>query len=128
MARENGYKDWNEQRKIKRWNDGENIPIEFSNSSVSYKGVHLGEDIITDPILIEIFGDIEKKMPYRNVGYDRIVKGGYKIDSKLRTLIEDWKYNSYGWKYYIDYNKIADYFLLIALDEKKNSIKEAILE
>lgn len=116
LAQEKGYKDWNEQRKIKRWDEGKNVPVEFSTDSASYKGIHLGEEIITDPILIEIFGDIEKKMSYGNSGYDRVVKGGYKIDSKLRVLINDWAHHSYGWKYYIDYNKIADYFLLIGLD------------
>lgn len=55
-------------------------------------------------------------MPYANPGYDIIVKGGHKIDSKLRTLMEDLEYHFYGWKYKIDYNNIADYFLLIALD------------
>lgn len=122
LAQEKGYKDWNEQRKLKRWNEGENVPIELSTDSVSYKGVYLGEDNISDPILIELFGCIEKKMPYGNPGYDRIVKGGYKIDSKLRTLLEDWKNDSYRWKYYIDHNNKTDYFLLIALDSEGKNV------
>lgn len=114
LARKKGYKNHSEYKKNKRWDDGENIPMSENENCSSYLG-DIGENY-SIPILTEIFGCIEKIMPYGNTGYDIIVKGGHKIDVKSPVLNK----TSNFWQFDIGYNKIADYYLLIALDNREN--------
>ncbi len=110
-----GYEDFNEYQKELSWNKGLKSPMSENDNCNSYLGVVIGEES-SDKILIEIFGTIEKKMPYGNIGYDRIVKGRYKID--IKTSVLDNKLNR--WTFDIYRNKTATHFLLIAFDNRDN--------
>lgn len=69
-----GYKNYNEYQRELSWNNGLKSPMSENDCCTSYLGVIIGEKS-SDKILIEIFGAIEKKMPYGNIGFDHIVKG-----------------------------------------------------
>ncbi len=114
LAKINGYKDDAEYQREKYWNRGDHSPISENENCPTYLGVYIGEDI-AKIILIDIFGDIEKTMPYRYPSYEYIVKGGYKIDVKTIKLNSKNK-----WMFPINYNKVADYFLLIAFRDIEN--------
>lgn len=117
LAKKRGFKDNSEY--VKEWGHDNKVhdPMSKNYNCSSYLGVHIGENI-SDQILIDIFGDIEERMPYGYPGYDRIVKGGYKVDIKTRVLNNNgsWK----GWIFPIGYNNITDYFLLLAFDNRED--------
>lgn len=110
-----GYENYNEYQRELSWNKGLKSPMSENDNCTSYLGVTIGEES-ADKILIELFGTIEKKMPYGNIGYDHIVKGGYKID--IKTSVLDNERNRFVFDIY--HNKIATHFLLIAFDNRDN--------
>ena len=75
-----------------------------------YLGVHIGEKVLS-----KIFPNI-KIMPPRNTGYD-FIWNGYKIDAKTACLTEK---SSTQWHYLIKKNKIPDYFLCLAFNNRIN--------
>jgi hypothetical protein len=116
-AQKKGYKNDSERKKQQKWDNGVQLPMSENESCPCYLGVHIGENI-ADPILTEIFGGIEKRMPNNYSGYERIVKGGYKVDIKTATMtVVD---NEYLWPFQIRYNDMADYFLLLAFGNRKD--------
>ncbi len=116
LVQKNGFKDLNEYKKKWSYNKGILGQRYINEDSAQYIGCIIGEECIADPILIEIFGEILEKLPYNNPGYDRVVKGEHRIEIKTAFVIDN------CFKYCIDYNRIANYFLLLALDniEDKN--------
>lgn len=110
-------------KRIKAWKhkNGTSIPMQKNENCTSYVGICIGEKT-SEPILIEIFGNIDKIMPYGNPGYEYIVKGGYKIDVKTSNIQDNKVEGSFyeSWDYHIKYNQIADYFLLLAFDNLDN--------
>lgn len=77
----------------------------------SYLGIH-----ITENVVYHIFKNITR-MPYNNPGYDFICGIGYLIDSKSSCMyIRPGK--SPIWNFRINRNKIADYFVLVAFDNR----------
>lgn len=114
LAKRDGYKDDAEYQREKYWNRGDYSPMSENENCPAYLGVYIGEDI-AKIILIDIFGGIEKSMRYRHPSYEYIVKGGYKID--VKTIKLD---NKNRCIFPIKYNKIADYFLLIAFRDIEN--------
>jgi len=78
------------------------------NCSV-FLGVYVAERVLS-----HVFKDVER-MPFNNPGYDFICNKGFKIDVKSSCLRTN---NSYYFN--IKYNKIADYFLLIGFDNRKD--------
>ena len=84
------------------------ILYSFSNKSTpQYLGIHIAENMLS-----KISNSI-KTMEYGNPGYDIICGGGYKIDIKASVITK----RNY-WQFLIKKNKIADYFLLIAFDNR----------
>ena len=73
----------------------------------------LGEHV-AERILSHVFKDV-KRMPNGNRGFDFICNKGFKIDVKASCLNKN---NIYTFN--IKHNKIADYFLLIAFDNREN--------
>lgn len=71
------------------------------------------------PILTEIFGGIKEKMHIQNPGFDYIVNTGSKVDVKT-ALLKETNSGSIGWSYPIRYNRVTDYFLLLAIDDLDN--------
>lgn len=114
LAQKNGFKDMNEYKKKWSYDKGIRGKRYMNEDSEQYFGCVMGEERIADPILTEIFGEILEKLPYNNPGYDRIVKGGHKIEIKTAFVIDN------CFKYFIDYNRIANYFLLLALDNRED--------
>ena len=53
-------------------------------------------------------------MPHGNKGFDMICNKGMKIDVKTSALTE----KRFHWSFWVSKNKIADYFICIALDNR----------
>ena len=74
-----------------------------------YLGVHVAERI-----LAKVFKNVER-MPVNNVGYDFRCSQNKLIDVKSATM------NKNGaWTFHIRENKIADYFLCLAFDNRED--------
>lgn len=67
---------------------------------------------IAERVLSKIYPNV-RVMPYNNIGFDFICGNGYKIDAKSSTMRDGER-----WSFNINKNKIADYFLLIAFDNR----------
>jgi len=78
-------------------------------------GMYLG-CIIAEQVLSHLFKNTER-MSICNPGYDFICGKGYKIDCKSSCMIKG-KYNP--WKFDINRNKIADFFLCLAFDNRQD--------
>ena len=94
-------------------------PMSENRDCSSFLGVHVAERVLS-----HVFKHV-KKMPYGNPGYDFICGGGYKIDvkSSCRHVRKNW---ADQWGFHIDKNTIADYFLLLAFDNRENLNPEHI--
>lgn len=77
----------------------------------SFLGVHVAERV-----LAAVFENIER-MPYGNKGFDFICGKGYAVDVKSACRTKH-KQRSDRWVFRISKNNIADYFLLIAFDDR----------
>lgn len=108
-ARTKGFKDFAEYSRIRSWNKGISHPMSENKDCTLYLGIHIAERLLS-----KIFKDI-KRMNCNNRGYDFICKMGFKIDVKSSVLNK--KNNC--WQFGISYNHIADYFLLLAFDNRE---------
>ena len=79
----------------------------------AFLGVHVAERVLS-----MVFKNV-KRMPFGNPGYDFICGKGYKIDVKS-SCIRPRIGHSDDWRFHIRENKIADYFLCIAFDNREN--------
>lgn len=59
-----------------------------------------------------------RRMPYGNPGFDWACKKGYKIENKSRCLYYNVESDWPGWTFSIRFNKIADWFILSAWDDR----------
>lgn len=84
-------------------------------------GVYLGI-YIAERVLAGVFGHINR-MPNNNQGYDFICGKGYKVDVKSATLS---KYGPNSWSFTIRKNTTADYFLILAFDNRRDLNPEHI--
>ncbi len=107
LAKKRGYKSHSEYCSEIKYENGECVPFSKNKECPLYLGVHIAERIL--PL---IFDNVER-MPYGNRGYDFICINGYKIDVKSSSL----RSNNL-WMFGIRKNKIADYFLMIAFDNR----------
>lgn len=82
-------------------------PMAENKECPLYLGVHIAETVLS-----KVFENVEK-MPQNNPGYDFICNKGYKIDVKSACLN-----NRNYWAFSIYNNKIPDYFLLLAFDNR----------
>ena len=78
----------------------------------NYLGVTIAEQL-----LAKVFNNVEV-MPHNNPGFDFKCNQGYMIDVKSAT--KEKNRNKNIWAFDINYNKIADYFLCLAFDNRKN--------
>lgn len=78
-----------------------------------YLGVHVAERVLS-----KVFKDVEI-MPYGNQGYDFICNKGMKIDVKSSTLRIS-EVRAPLWFFNINHNKVADYFLCLAFDNRES--------
>lgn len=79
----------------------------------SFLGVHIAEGVLK-----HVFNDVEQ-MPYGNTGFDFICSRGKKIDVKS-SCIRHPPHSRGIWTFTINKNKIADYFLCLALDNRED--------
>lgn len=73
-----------------------------------FLGVHVAERVLSN-----VFKHVER-MPIHNPGYDFICNRGKKIDVKSSCINKDQR-----WKFKINQNKVPDFFLVIAFDNRK---------
>lgn len=85
-------------------------PMSENKNCSAYLGIHIAERVLS-----LAFNNVEI-MPNNNPGYDFICNNGYKIDVKSSVLHH--RNNWAGWNFAIGKNKIADYFLCIAFDNR----------
>lgn len=90
---------------------GQQRPLYQVKESPSYLGVYIAEQVLS-----KYFEDIQVA-PYGNRGFDFICKNGYKIDVKSSCQIQRSDGPRY-WKFMIKKNKIADFFLCLAFDNR----------
>lgn len=86
----------------KKWN-----PMDKNRRCASFLGVYVAETILSD-----VFDNVHR-MPNNYPGFDFVCGAGYKIDVKSSCKQQD-KY----WQFHVSKNKIADYFLCIAFDNR----------
>lgn len=129
-AQKMGYKDDNERKREWSWNKGINLPMEFHDCSANF-GVFKGEELFKrflEEVIFEYVkgsgkGSRDGKMDficknhrqkfidkYPHLKLERNKE--YKIQLKMRCLKD-----GYRWEFtHIDFNIIADYFILCAWD------------
>ena len=84
-------------------------PFNKNRGCSLFLGVHVAERVLS-----HVFKDV-KRMPMHNPGYDFICNKGKKIDVKSSCPRKDGT-----WQFAIDHNAIADYFLLLAFDNRED--------
>lgn len=68
--------------------------------------------VVNERLLKHYFEDVEV-MPMNNQGYDFICNKGYKVDAKSSCMRKNG-----GWSFTIKHNTTADYFMLVAYDNR----------
>lgn len=111
-AEEHGYINYKEyNRYISRITNREKVnksKFRYNKYCSMYLGVYIAENVLSD-----IFENV-RWMDFGNKGYDFVCDREYKIDVKS-TCNEE-----HSWRFIIKKNKIADYFLMIAFDNREN--------
>ena len=77
----------------------------------SYLGVYIAEQLLSN-----VFKTVQH-MPNCNPGYDFICGKGFRVDVKSGCIYKS-KEQSEHWQFKIRHNKIADFFLCIAFDNR----------
>jgi hypothetical protein len=109
--RKDHIEDYRKYGRDYNYKNGTCQPLGTNKECASY----LGD--IAERALSKFFDNIQR-MPFGNPGYDFICGQGYKIDVKSSTL-RPTEYNDL-WNFSIKRNKIADYFLCVGFDDRKN--------
>lgn len=90
-------------------------PFDENRDCSSFLGVHVAERVLS-----MVFKDV-KRMPMNNPGHDVVCNHGMKIDIKSACLGKRGH-----WIFVINHNTVADYFLCLAFDNRKNLNPEHI--
>lgn len=88
-----------------------NLPMSENKSCSAFLGVHIAERLLR-----HMFKNVTQ-MPYGNPGYDFVCGNGYLIDIKASCMCTDDDI-TYRWSFMIKKNVIADYFVLLAFDNR----------
>lgn len=95
---------------------GRSKPMYENKKCSSYLGIYISEQVLS-----KVFNNVEV-MPPTNPSYDFICNKGKKIDVKSSCIridnINNVKY--FKWNFKIRKNKVADYFLCIAFDNRED--------
>lgn len=92
---------------------GRQQPMSENRECSLFLGVHIAERVLS-----HVFKNVHR-MPYGHTGYDFICSGGYMIDVKSSCSGRSGN-RSDRWRFAIRKNKIAEYFLLLAFDNRDN--------
>ena len=85
------------------------LPMSDNKACSSYFGVYVNERLLK-----HYFDDVEV-MPMNTPGYDLVCNKGKKIDGKASCLRKNGR-----WEFTIRHNTIADYFMLVAYDNRED--------
>lgn len=107
-ATKKGFKNYNEYCLYNLHKRGKCKPLSENKECADYLGVHIAERILS-----KIFNNVQR-MPLKNPGYDFICIKNHKIDVKSACIHRN------KWLFHIYNNKIADYFLLLAFDNRND--------
>ena len=115
-----GYKDFNEYQNMRNHIIGRCQPMSENKNCSSYLGVHIGERVVTK------IWDKAIRMPNNTIGYDWTCPKGFKIQQKTSCICKSKVIRDYGSGEYIydtlaftiNKNNIADYFLLVAFNNR----------
>ena len=112
-------KKWHEQNhneiKIRRDNRNRErglLPMSENRGCAIFLGIHVAERVLS-----KVFKNVEIQ-PHGNPGFDFICNKGMKIDVKSSCIRINKNINY--WNFHIDKNKIADYFLCLAFDNRND--------
>lgn len=89
------------------------LPQSENRYCANFLGIHVAERVLSN-----VFENVVKQ-PHGNPGFDFICNKGMKIDVKSACLHYMASKNP-NWNFRINYNKIADYFLCLAFDNREN--------
>ena len=89
------------------------LPMSENRNCPVFLGVHVAERVLE-----HVFDDVIKQ-PYQNHGFDFICNKGKKIDVKSACLYYG-THQTPNWHFDIRKNKLADYFLCLAFDNRKD--------
>jgi len=113
----NGYKNYNDY-KYDYYNNKNNKGIHRSMSENKECSFYLGV-YIAERILSKVFDNVTR-MTNCNIGYDFICGKGFKVDVKSACLFYNKDGNNKYWSFNIGKNDTADYFLLLAFDNRED--------
>jgi hypothetical protein len=94
-------------------------PASENKSCAAYLGV-----VIAETVLAHEFPGF-KRMPNNNPDYDYECPKGFKIDAKSSCRRQS-DHGNDSWRFNVNNNQVADYFLCIAFDNRKNLNPEHI--
>jgi hypothetical protein len=91
----------------------------YENKECSqYLGVHIGEHQLAKELLESYFKHVPIQMKNNNRGFDFTVDG-YRVQVKTGSMVgRHFKNGTLGWQFCVYKNKVVDYFLLIAIDDR----------
>ena len=78
----------------------------------AFLGIH-----VTEEVLCRVFKNVER-MPTNTPGYDFVCSSGYLVDSKSSCMMKNGGIPK--WHFHINNNTIADYFILLAFDNRES--------
>ena len=114
-----GFKDFNEYKRNKNHESGRSQSMSENKECSSYLGVNIGEKYLSK------IWDKLIRMPYGNKGFDWLCGKGLKIQGKTACISNSKIISTNGcenhydvFNFDINKNKIADYFLLLAFDNR----------
>jgi len=109
-----GMRERKNQRANERsWRMGTRVPVNESRGSASFLG------LLSEKVLSHMFDGV-RRMPTNNPGYDFVCARGLKIDVKSSTRHAQINQPNEHWTFSIRYNKVADYFLCLAFDNRES--------
>ena len=88
-------------------------PYSESKTCTQYLGIHIAERLLSN-VFINVV-----RMPFHNHGYDFVCGKGFKVDVKS-SCIGTHYLKQPNWHFSISKNIIADYFALLALDNRQS--------
>lgn len=108
--RKNNTNRHNEIARNSRYrNNVNNGPMEENKNCAGYLGIYIAENMI----------NIGKHMKNGNIGYDILDENANKLDVKSGCLRIRSNHNP-SWEFHIEKNTIADYFICIGFNDRKN--------
>jgi hypothetical protein len=98
-----------------RHRTGQSTPMGENRNCSSFLGVHVAERVLR-----HVFKDVVQ-MPTNNHGFDFICNHGKRIDAKSSCKRIEGSNEHIRWQFHIDKNIIADYFVLLAFDNRDDT-------